>query len=307
MHNNLLSLLWSTNGQIIAFSPNGKDAAVAGASSRARMCDAATGSERFTFDGLKAQIHCLAFSPDGCCVAIGQMYDRVALCDAATGKLVSQGAFGNAKENHLEQLSGLIYSSKSGELLRAAWKRSIDVIDPTTAVAKEPLQPANSTRSVKAVAFFPDGNKLAALWSSKGGRSTNLTIWAWPERIVLARYNHPHEFVYDVAVSAKGDVVAVPNGIKGVSIIDAKTCELIGTMGQNRVHRICFSPCGRLLIGSQENRLCVWEMESQKAVCAMEVCGGSSEIVSLSFSPDGQCLGTGTSRGVKVWRWNMAS
>ena len=156
-----LTQLWRAKGQTIAFSPDRSVVAVAGTSSPARILDALTGAERFSCEGLKVHIHSLAFSPDGSRLAIGQMYDRVAICDAATGKLLCKGVFGNTKASHLEQLSGLAYSVKSGELLRSAWKRAIDVIDPQTACAKEPLQPSNSTGGYRC-------NRLFCRWKQVG-------------------------------------------------------------------------------------------------------------------------------------------
>ncbi len=301
-----LTELWRTKGQTIAFSPNHKDVAVAGMRGQARILEAVTGSERFSCEGLKVHVDRLAFSPDGSRLAIGQMYDRVAICDTATGRLLGKGVFGDAKASHLEELSGLVYSVKTGDLLRSACKRAIDVIDPISAAAKEPLQPSNSTRSINAIAFFPDGDKLAAFWSSKGGRSQQITVWAWPERTLLARFNHPHEYVFDLAISPNGQMLAVPNTRAGIALLNATSGEPIGIAGSNRVYRLCFSPCGEYLIGSEKNQLCVWDLEGLKEIHRIAVCGGSSEVLSLAFSQDGRCLGTGTSRGVIVWRWKYS-
>ena len=58
--------LWKTkSGQAIAFSPDSKTLAVAGASGPIRLFDAATGKEQLACEGLKAHIYCIAFSPDG--------------------------------------------------------------------------------------------------------------------------------------------------------------------------------------------------------------------------------------------------
>jgi RNA polymerase sigma factor (sigma-70 family) len=71
---------------VIAFSPDGKVLAAAGADSTTRLWDAATGKLLHVLRGHKDRITCLAYGPDGKYLATGGIDKQLILWDAATGK-----------------------------------------------------------------------------------------------------------------------------------------------------------------------------------------------------------------------------
>ena len=70
----------------LAFFPDGKALASAGADEVVRLWDVAGGEVRLTFARHEAPVYCAAFSPDGKSVASAGGDHKVRLWDAATGK-----------------------------------------------------------------------------------------------------------------------------------------------------------------------------------------------------------------------------
>lgn len=289
------ALLWQVrSGQTIAFSPDSKILAVAGASGPVRFYDANSGKERLVCEGLKSHISHIAFSPDGAGVAIAEMYQRLNVCDAKTGKVVWKARF---EDN---EVSGLAYSPKTKELIRASWCRVIDVLDAETGRSKEPLRPAASTRMINAITFLNDGNKLAAVWSPKGRREHHrVTIWSWPAREPLVRFGHAAEFVHDVAASSGGKVLAIPNYENGIALYDTASGQMIRQVGAERVYHVVFTPKHNLLIAGMcgKPELCFWEVNSGEERLRIP----AQNALEIAISPNGRILAAATSRGAVVW------
>ena len=201
--------LWKVrSGSTLAFSADGKKIAIAGESGPARIYETATGRELVVCEGIKAHIYRLAFSPDGSRLAINHIYYRADICDASTGKLIAKTVFPKPPNPEAE-VSGLVYSN-TGHLLRSAWKNTIDVIDGRSLEVLGPLGPLGPANSaVFALSFFPEGKKLAALWSPCGHGHEYVVIWSWPEREVLCRFSFPQRGVGGMAISPDGNMIAV--------------------------------------------------------------------------------------------------
>src|SRR6185436_3936789 len=88
----LIRKLERQNGAIasLAWSPDGRRIAVAGAAPEVNIYDAETGARVAACKGHAAGIYSVAFSPDSGTVAAGGFDGMVRLYDAATGELKKQ-------------------------------------------------------------------------------------------------------------------------------------------------------------------------------------------------------------------------
>ena len=292
--------LWKTrSGQAIAFSPDSKTLAVAGASGPVRLLDAATGKEQLACEGLKAHIYLIAFSPDGSQVAVTQNSERLTVCDASTGKLLAKARFPD------HEVSGLAYSARTGELLRSSWTTEIDVIDPKSGKLKAPLRPADRVHSNNAISFFPDGGRLAAVWSVQD-REHLCTIWSWPERKQLTSFTILEQLISDIAVSRDGKLLAIPfstyhptGNVDGILLADSSDGSVIRTIPLKGARCVAFSPKDDILIASDGDGRCRLLNPAGKELCKTDA---FDQVYGVAVSPDGELLAAVTWRGAVVWR-----
>lgn len=299
--------IWTVrSGQAVAISPDSKTVAVAGSSGPVRLLDAATGIERVVCEGLKAHIYKIAFSPDGKWVAAAQINQWVTICHASSGKLVAKVKVSK------EEVSGLVFSSKTGELIRSSWCKSIEVINPPTGQRTRTLQPAPEAHMVTSVAFSPDGSKLVAVWYSQDASQSNqCTVWSWPEGRELTRFAVNEQHVSEVAISHHGTVLAISfrsyhprGGREGVHLVDASDGKILRTIPLSQPDSMLFTPNRELLvapsgINSEDIRCSFVDPQTGRTLLRIPIAGGVCE---MSISNDGRYLAAATAfAGAKVW------
>jgi WD40 repeat protein len=114
----------------------------------------------------------------------------------------------------------------------------------------------------------------------------------------------PATSVDSVAVSPDGSLVATAGGEGGVRLYNAKSGELLRTIGEVGDRDVVFSPDGRLLAAAgfhMDKIVGVYDVQTGKRVLALE---GQTEweADATVFSPDGKLLAsTGTDKQILVW------
>jgi WD40 repeat protein len=172
-----------------------------------------------------------------------------------------------------------------------SWDKTVRVWDATT--NQEVVRFQERFPVVTAVAFSPDGDRLAAA-------STSEVIYVWDvatRRLVLS-HGH-HRSVYCVAFSPDGKLVASgdgePEGKPGtVSVWNAQTGQTVFSYTAPRGSEVmftgvAFSPDGsRVLAASPDQSVKVWDLTTGKEILWPK--GRPGAVDAVAFSPDGKRL-----------------
>ncbi|WPJ67032.1 hypothetical protein SMAC4_14111 [Sordaria macrospora] len=154
------------------------------------------------------------------------------------------------------------------------------------------------SRSVRSVAFSPDGQRLAS-----GSVDNTIKIWDPASGSCLQTLEGHSQYVDSVAFSPDGQRLASGSGDDTIKIWDTASGSCLQTLeGHSKtVRSVAFSPDGqRLASGSEDNTIKIWDPASRSCLQTLE--GHSWYVVSIAFSPDGQRLASGSwDKTIKIW------
>jgi hypothetical protein len=282
--------LWHIHpAQALAFSPDSKSLAVAGASGPVRLYDLATGRQRLACQGIKVHIYEIVFSPDGKQVTAGQIRKNLSVCDAKTGKLLHK------LTKRDEEISGLEHA-RTGEIICSSWCGDIDVFDSRTGQALPVLKTNDTDDSVDAMTLFHGGTRLATLCDGK------VSIWSWPQRRRLLKFKAGGWKARAITCSPDGKKLAVAEGERGVHLFDATNGKRLNLIRVQDLYKgIAFTPGNRHLVVNHyhQDQLSIWNLTKSRQICKMSVKG---RVFGIQASPDGKLLAASTGRGAFVWR-----
>jgi hypothetical protein len=278
----------------VAFAPDGRTLAVAGADATLRLVDLVNQGEPRVLKGHREHVSAVAFSPDGRRIASAS-YDRTArLWDAASAENVA------VLKGQRGAVTSVAFSPDGRHLATGSIDASVILWDLATL---KPAQALTGHKSwVNAVAFCAAGS-LATASSDNTVRLWENGAQGWAEK---ACFTFPEGEVRSLAFSPDGKTLAAGVRYGVLKVVEVRAKKIAATLKAHAadVWAVAFSPGGKTLASGdgdwdRPGDVRLWDTAAWKERKLLKTPG---EVLGLAYSPDGRSLAAGCWDGtLRVW------
>jgi tetratricopeptide (TPR) repeat protein len=280
--------------QDVAFDPQGRRAVSGSAleDKTVRVWDLETGKEIHRLVGHTGNVQCVCFTPDGRGVLSGSGDKTLRLWDAASGKEIGQfPGLAEGVEYYMR------VSPDGKRLVASSYDKIVHIWDFET---KTEIKQFGFRGSVKEdvwiAAFSADGRRAIS-----GGLDDAVRLWDVDQGKFL-RVLDTHS--RGGAFSLDGRFVATTGLDRQLRLYEVESGKLVRSFqeGPAVVHNVSFSPDGRRILTSYENKDYAGLWDVTKGVEIHRLKGNPGGVGRIVFSPDGtRALSGGRDGSVRLW------
>ncbi len=252
-----------------------------------------------TLRGHTNVVCCVSFSPDGKTLASSGSDRVVKVWDCLTGECLQN------LHGHQSRVWSIAYSPDHKLLASASDDQSVKVWNLATGQCQQTLQ--GHRNWVCAVAFVPpaqiEPQPTESVWLVTASYDQTIKLWDLKTRDCLQTFAGHSNWVWSVAASPDGQMIASGSGDQTVKLWRLKTGECIQTFQghTNRVWSVAFSVDGQWLAsGSSDQTVKVWNLETGK--CEQTFQGHTNLVWSIAFHPEEPIIISGSQdQTLKLW------
>jgi WD40 repeat protein/serine/threonine protein kinase len=272
----------------LAFSPDGRRLALAGAGGLVRVWDGIPLRERLTFRDAGAGV---AFSPDGRFLVAPGNYETVQVWDTRSLARV------RSLRGHQEVVRRTAFSPDGKRFASASEDNTVKVWGLRTGKALRTTFRGHRDW-VNAVAFGPKGKRVVS-----GSYDRTAQIWEANTGKAICTFAGHADRVLGVAFHPAGKWAASGGDDRTVAVWDARTGRRRWqrTGHGDSVNAVAFSPDGRYLASASDDQtIIIWRVRTGKKVRTLR--GHTAGVRDVAFRPDGKRLASaGWDSTVRVW------
>jgi WD40 repeat protein len=278
----------------IAWSPDGKRLASAGADKTVRIWDLTANAPIFTYFGHSGAVLSVAWSPDGKRLASAGADKTVHIWDLHS----KQAIF--TYSGHSDTVNSVAWSQDKKRLASASADKTVQIWDLHSA---QPLFIYRGHKNtVTSVGWSADGRRLASSSADKTAQ-----IWDLHSAQPLFTYSGHQDIVTNLAWSPDGKRVASASADKTAQVWDTHSTKALYTYPGHYdiVTGIIWSPDGKQLASaSADKTVQIWALHAKRA--SFIYYGHSDIVTSLDWSSDGKTLASGShDNTVQVWNTDV--
>ena len=279
----------------VAFSPDGRWLATAGADRKARIWDITTGENLLELSGHSGMVELVAFSPDGRLLATAGADGTIKVWN------VEDGAELLTLSGHAAPINEIIFSPDSTRIVTAGADGATKVWNITPSGSREWLTLLAADAPTQ-IAVDPDGSYLATV--SEDGTAS---LWDMSAGTVRKQLPTRADKLTSVTISPEGEMVAVGAADGLIQLFDSELGTLLLEVSGEAVNSLAFHPTESYLVaGNNDGTLTFWDLVSGAKLAGVEMRiphGGG--VTAVAFHPDGQTLVSASSASqdtfVKIW------